>query len=147
MPFAGRYEYRMVRFRCPYIIKVFLAVAHHHFGLTLFDTQELVDIGMQFEPHLAADRNGHERHLKIGSRPQCRSEIFVSKRIGFDIEYRRLCAIVFQLNHGFRFDCCRSGRFIPLCLGCPSAAGCTCRNSDGEQSCLKKIPIHNSSGN
>ena len=41
MPFAGRYEYRMVRFRRPYIIKVFLAVAHHHFGLTLFDTQEL----------------------------------------------------------------------------------------------------------
>ena len=76
MPFSGRHKHRIIRLYFLYKIEFILCITHQDTSLSLFDTEKLVNIGMQFQTYIAADRNRHQRYLQICTRPQGGTEIF-----------------------------------------------------------------------
>ena len=112
VPFSGRDQDRIVVRDLAHEVEVVLAVAHHHACRALLHAQELVDVVVLFQPHVAAGGNRHQRHLQVVAGPQCGPEILVRERVAFDVQHRRFGSVIFQRD-GFGGGFCLRGRSLP----------------------------------
>nr|DAU04618.1 MAG TPA: hypothetical protein [Caudoviricetes sp.] len=141
MPFSGRHEHRIIRLYFLHKIEFILCITHQDTSFSLFDTKKLVNIGMQFQTYITADRNRHQRYLQICTRPQGGTEILITHGISFDVQDGRSIAVIFQNNLGSVF-----GSTFQRCVtGIRLSAGRCHQEGNRQQSHAEKVlvSIHN----
>ena len=92
VPGASRHKDSVTRIHTTLNIQLVSRPSHAHNPLTLFHTKKLIRIRMHFHADFAANRDAHDRHLQMASRPKRCAEIGILLSCICNICHKRLAA-------------------------------------------------------